>query len=99
MPDDLSELDTTALPPRNPKVFPALLGLLPTGLSIEMGGGLTLRDVLILQAMHGLIAGRLANGSYSHSSIATSAVAIADAILTARQASGNPPLPEDIPGK
>ncbi len=94
-PDKLAALDrpppgdvAAAVPtPRNPKVFPAVLGT-AGGASFEMGGGLSLRDLLIVQAMNGLLAGRVIEGGYSPDSIAAAAVRVADAVLTERQRSG-----------
>jgi hypothetical protein len=99
--DELDALDQPPPPappePRNPKVFPALA--VERAAAIEMGGGLSLRDLVAAQALQGLLTTATpvvceADGFSTVNlgvcdGLSVAAYALADAMLMARRRGGS----------
>lgn len=92
MPDELDALDASGPPepqpvPKNPSVFPAFYAeFTRTGVPqyLEMGGGLSLRDLTALVVIHGVLC-RPGQSSYTPQELANLGYSLADAVAERRQ--------------
>lgn len=90
--DDLRAIDQppTRPEPKNPCVFPSVIvdrDRYSSGLTIEMGGGLHLRDYFAAQVIGGLMASDAASQQtrYTAARLAERAYMMADAMIVARR--------------